>query len=84
MIQEGKPLCIYTAVKEMTDYENLHVIKEAQDVYQKEIQDLIGASLGNNETMSKFHLKSLDKAIGYLRKEFIYNDVELLMDTAMV
>lgn len=83
-LEEGKPPCIYTAVKDMVEYENQNIIEQAQNVYKKAMHDIIGKGLPNDETMSNFHLQCTEKAIDYLKREIIYDDVELFMDTAMV
>ena len=83
-VQEGKPPCVHMAVKEMIEYENQNLVLAAQNVYKVEMQHLIGSALPDTETMTQFHLQSTDKAIEYLRKVIIYDDVELFTGTAMV
>ena len=68
----------------MIEYENQNLVLMAQDVYKSEMQRLVGATLPETEAMSQFHVQSTDKAIEYLRKVIIYDDVELFTGTAMV
>ena len=83
-IQEGKPPCIHTAVKEMIILENQNLVISAQKVYTSEMQQRVRETMPDTATMAKFHLESTDKAIEYLRKVIIYDEVELFMGKAVV
>ena len=83
-IQDRKPPVMLTAVKEMIEYENQHLVLAAQNVYKAEMQRRIGKKLPDREAMARFHNKSTDKAIEYLRKVIIYDDVDLFTGSAMV
>ena len=68
----------------MIEYENQNLVLAAQDVYKTEMQRLVRDALPESETMAQFHVQSTDKAIEYLRKVIIYDDVELFTGTATV
>ena len=68
----------------MIEYENQNLVIAAQGVYKSEMQRLVGGALPETEAMTQFHVHSTDKAIEYLRKVIIYDDVELFTGTAMV
>ena len=83
-IQRGEPPCLHEAEKEMVAYENQNIVRNAQDVYRKEMQQLIGESMPSVDIMDQFHVRCMETAIEYLRRNIIYDDVQLFLDTAKV
>lgn len=83
-IQEGKPPCIQEATKEMIEYENQNVLHHAVDIYKGKMHGLIGSNMPGSKTIVNLHEKSTQKAIDYLRENIVYDDVQLILDTAKV
>ena len=68
----------------MIEFENQNTVHDAENVYKKEMQKLIGENMPSSETMANLHEQCMEKAIEYLRCNIIYDDFHLFLDTAKV